>query len=397
MIHSISKTEPEDKSRVLNNFKLVYGVTPLTSGRARYLPFGVAGEVRDLFPQYLQFVVKNSKSLLKAINKKGTFLFGAGFEDEALGKIVINKKGQKLNDLLLRTCIDIAMYNNFAWHITYNARAQVTSIDKLGFEKVRICEPDEDGEIRKLAYLHQYNKFSTRASRVTYVADEYDIFDADSETVKNQIRRDGGVYVSDNELVMDYKGQILYFQFGDSFGEYYTSPCYLPTLQDAENEYLLSVSKKSDIESGFKSKVILTKIGNANPDEATRQRDAENYQNSVGVEGSSMFLEYAQDVQSKTQVDVIQTPDLAKSYQYAEESISKNIESMFGIPKDLISHSEGSDFLGDSEKIRRLFDFLQKTELNPVQQSISETFAKVFANWRTPIQSEFKIKQIQIL
>ena len=36
---------------------------------------------------------------------------------------------------------------------------------------------------------------------------------------------------------------------------------------------------------------------------------------------------------------------------------------MFGIPRDLVAFSEGSDFLGDSEKIKRLFDFMQKTEL----------------------------------
>jgi hypothetical protein len=70
---------------------------------------------------------------------------------------------------------------------------------------------------------------------------------------------------------------------------------------------------------------------------------------------------------------------------------------MFGIPKDLLAFSEGSDFLGDSEKIARLFDFMQKTELNPIQNKITENFAKVFANWRRPLQDVFKIKQIQII
>lgn len=380
-----------------NNFKLIYGRTPLTSGRARYLPFGIVGEVYDLFPQYILYVVKNSKSLMKAINKKAMFLYGAGFENEDVGKTVVNSKGQTMNGLLKETCLDFAMFQNCSWHTSFNGLAQINEVKKLPFENVRICEPTLEGEVKNYAYLHKWEKYATKQNRATYVAQEFDAFNPDSETVKFQIKRDGGVYIENGKLCMDYKGQILYFELGDSFGEYYTTPVYLPTLQDAENEFLLSVSKKSDIEDGFKSKVFITKFGNANPDQATRDRDAQAYQNSVGVQGSSLVLEYAQDEQSKSSIDVVQTPDLAKNYEYAETSISDNILSMFGIPRDLLAFSEGSDFLGDSEKIKRLFDFMQKTELNPIQEKISTTFKKVFENWRMPIHDDFKIKQISIV
>jgi len=378
----------------IQNFQQIYGVSATGSG-GRYLPYGIAGDIYDLFPQFLLYNAKKSGNLMQSIKRKAKFVYGAGFMSD-FKNFVVNLDGQKANDLLLKTCLDIVAFENCAWHVNYNALGQICEIRKLPFEKIRAGEPDDNGNVNYYCILHKWDKYYTK--RGNQSIEYYHAFNPNPEIVRAQIASSGGVKMGDKGLSMAYKGQILYFENGDLFGEYYTYPTYAPVLQDAENESNIAISKRDDIGDRFKPTVIITKFGTNEPTFEQRERDVSAYSGTVGIDGSRFVLEYAINPESAPAVNSIQQQDLSRSYEYAEKSIKTNIQSMFGIPQELFSFSDKTDFLGDSEKIQKLLDLFQKTELLPIQQRISDIFQSVFAHWRTPIlEKEFKIQNLSII
>jgi hypothetical protein len=378
------------------NFRQVYNVPAKQTFGGKYLPYGLRGDLYDVFPQFLEYLIKNSGTLLKTITRKAKFLYGNGFEDVEFGDGIVNSKNETANELLWQTCFQQVAYENASWWIGYNGIGKIAEVQAMRYAKVRIGEPTEQDEILYYAYTHQYDKYYTKKHNLVQY---FHAFNPSPLVVMNQIKQAGGIIRNKNGgLTNCHKGQILYFWNSDAFSDFYTFPTWASVMQDAENEAIIASAKKDDIEDRFKPQVNITKFGTNDPTEEQRARDEATYGQTVGTGGSRFMLDYAINQESKPAIDVIETPDLSRAYEYAEKSIQRNIESVFGIPQELLSFSDKTDFLGDSEKIKRLLDLFQKTELNPIQTRISRKFEEVFQHFpNTNKTGNYKIQNLSII
>jgi hypothetical protein len=413
----------------VKSFQKIYGVGAISLKSGKYLPYGF-GELYDSFPQFLVYCAKNSGTLFNAINKKATLLKGAGFEHDYLiekeceslaiqakefknqgndydaqvifdkiktlkstkiGSKVINSKKETLNDLLEKICIDLVQFEGLGLHFNYNLFGQICEINHIDFEKVRQGE-----QPYYVAVLHRFDKYRSKKSET--LIEYFDAYNPNSEVIRKQINRDGLVKNENGKIEMNFKGQVYYYFLSRSGARQYPYPVYGPVLQDAENEFQISVSKKSDIIERFKAQVIITKYGNANPDDLTRENDEAIFQNFSGPDGGRVLLQYADNPQSKPDATVLTTPDMSASYQYAENSIKTNIRTAFDLPEEFYSFTGKSDFLGDSDKLGKLLDFVQKTVLIPTQQKISEMLEEIFSHYKDDINpsKNFRIQNLGV-
>jgi hypothetical protein len=368
-----------------NRFQFTRGVGGTSQGKGVYLPYGF-GELWDVFPQFLIYLTKTSGSLRTAIQIKSTLLFGNGFKDKALANLVVNKKGETANDLLRMVCKEFVTFNGFSIHSNFNGLGKVCSLKILPFENLRQSQPAENSN-DYLVLINAYDKYQTRPQKPT--TQVFDFFSTDvSENAKK-------VLCSKlNDTESDYNGQILYFYIKDVGTDYYPFPAYASVLEDCENESLIKTSKKRDIQLGFKSKIIITKFGTNNPTELQMAEDEAIFRQMIGENGSQAALLYAQNQESKPAIDVISNQDLSKIYEYAETTTQRNIFRTFGIPEEFYSFMGKSDFMGDSEKMKRLLDYVQKTQLIPMQNEIKARFEKIFSIWKEPHNFSFEIENL---
>lgn len=373
-------------------FNFPRNVSPTTQGGGSYLPYGF-GDLFDCFPQYLIYLSKISGSLKTAINKKSMLLFGNGFENETLGNIRVNSAGETMDDILKQACKSVVQFGGVAFKTIYNVFAEVTEVYVCAFENLRQSQPNNKNEVEHILSINNYEKYVTAPRK--NIVDVYDIFCDDKE--KN-LRKIWAYADVNNVESFDYPGQIHYFYYKEAGSEFYPFPAYASVMQDCENEGIIKNSKKNDIAQRFRPSTIITKYGNANPTEEEKRNDNYIFTQLMGEGGAGAVLLYAQNAESKPSVDVVNNTDLSKSYEYAEKSAQTNIFRTFNIDEVFYSFTGKSDFLGDSDKMRKILDFTQKTELIPIQQDITRQMKRIFNNSKIDFsQFDFKIKNLSVI
>lgn len=164
-----------------------------------------AYDADNLYPQNALAIILNSKTGYGCLQRYMDFLEGQGISSAALGAMPINWKGESLNDLHALLAQDLATFNGFAVHVNYDAFGRITELQHVPFENARLCEPDADGNVLKIALHPDWTGRLTRNGKPVRVnranVDYIDVFDPDR--VDSQMRRAGGPQF--------YRGQILYY------------------------------------------------------------------------------------------------------------------------------------------------------------------------------------------
>lgn len=161
----------------------------------------------NLYPQNVRNIVLNSKTGNGCLERYTDYIEGRGIASQPLAGFVVNLDGETLADLHAQVSSDLAMHDGFAIHVNYDINAHITSLHQVPFENVRIAEPDEDGNVRKVALHPDWTGRLTRNGKpvkITKDAIDYlDVFNPDPEVVLAQMQEAGGPQF--------YKGQVYYY------------------------------------------------------------------------------------------------------------------------------------------------------------------------------------------
>lgn len=170
--------------------------------------FGIKSyDADNLYPQNVRNIVLNSKTGNGCLERYTDYIEGRGIASQPLAGLVVNLDGETLADLHAQVSSDLAMHDGLAVHVNYDIDGGIVSLHHIPFENVRISEPDEDGNIRKVAIHPDWTGRLTRNGKqvkLTKDAIDYiDVFNPDPEIVLAQIQEAGGPQF--------YKGQVYYY------------------------------------------------------------------------------------------------------------------------------------------------------------------------------------------
>ena len=161
----------------------------------------------NLYPQNVRNIVLNSKTGNGCLERYADYIEGRGIASELLAGFVINMDGQTLADLHSLVSGDNAMLDGLAVHVNYDIDGGIVSLHHIPFENVRLAEPDEEGNIRKVAIHPDWSGQLTRNGKPVKVneanVDYIDIFNPDPAVVLSQMQEAGGPQF--------YKGQVFYY------------------------------------------------------------------------------------------------------------------------------------------------------------------------------------------
>lgn len=334
----------------------------------------------NAYPSLVKSLINSSVTAKQCVDLNSKYIYGKGFEFTQNGtdknSLIVNKRGLSINQLLRIVSREFSEQNNVFLHVNYNALYEVTSVDLLSSEDLRIGRADSTGYSGKFIDYDNWDKSKSKKvdKKDFNIIDKYNSLPA---IIEVQVESAGGWN--------KYKGQILHITA--DFNQLYSLSDVDSVLYDADSEYQASVFKNTGLRKGFfGAKLFVTKPF----DTDMERRDFEKTINDLkGSENSSGVLLLESNLATDVLAEqfLIQNIDSNiddKQFESSEQSSARNIRKAFGVPSILIEDGDNSIFGQSGELLKEA----KKTHWENKEEErniITDAFELLFSNFHTPI------------
>lgn len=334
----------------------------------------------NAYPSLVKSLVNSSVTSKQCVDLNSKYIYGKGFEFTQnvtdKNSLIVNKRGLNINQLLRIVSREFSEQNNVFLHVNYNALYEVTSVDLLTAEDVRIGKSDSTGYSGKFIVYDNWDKSKGKKTEKKDF-NLIDKYNSSPNIIDAQVEAAGGWN--------KYKGQLLHITA--DFNELYSLSDIDSVLYDADSEYQASVFKNSGLRKGFfGAKLFITKPF----ENDIERRDFEKTINDLkGSENSSgvLLLEANGESDVLSEFMLIQNIDSNiddKQFESSEQSSAKNIRKAFGVPSILIEDGDNSIFGQSGELLKEA----KKTHWENKEEErniITDAFELLFSNFHQPI------------
>lgn len=301
-------------------------------------------------PSLIETLFRISVTAKTCIDKVGKAIYGKSFGE--LGKVVVNSKGQTLNEVLRIASRWYARHNNCFLQIAYDGNYEIKSINVLPVTDVRIGKADDKGYSGKFLVYNNWDKSKGKNIK----SDGFtvcDKFNPDVKIVAKQVvkvAKKNKIDVTEDleGALAVYNGQIVHLKKDDSF--IYSPSDLEPVKAEALFESNATIFRSEGAEDGF----INTKLMTTAPFKGDNERKdfKKNIDNLRGVKKANKVLLLETSVPSEDVSKQVNLQDLTsvhndKLFEYSEKQAEKNISKVLAVPKILFDTEDSGSF-GDS-------------------------------------------------
>ena len=337
-----------------------------------YIPYGVSEDYYDQEPQLWIKLFKDSGTIRECVKAYARVIYGGGFKVQSFMDMKVNEDGLLCGDLLEMSCTDYALFHGLGTLVNLNAFNKVCNVYHANFEKIRLGLPDSKDRIKKIAIVNRYDN----EMYGVYPSDYYqpiwhDAFNLDRGFLYKRYEESGGIE--------NYKGQILYTAKNEPGARYYPDPVFIGRRHDGLSESIISENLQYDIDDRFKPTAIITEYGKQSTSKKEKEDIISDYEGYSHSDSPRFIVRLAQNKNSKLDVDVIESPDVTKHYEFAETSRQNNIRRSFSFP-DVIYGIALAGKLGQTNEIESSIAYAN-TLVEQDRQKIIRHYKKVFSNF----------------
>lgn len=340
--------------------------------------FGILNyDLDNAYPQRMLELVAGSPTAKDCWNKRARFIAGNGFEDKDLGRQVINPKGLTIAKLLKAIATDKALFTGFGIHVNYNANYQISSVNYVKFEDIRMGDTDSPDTVDKFALYNDWGRKTWKnimRNKIIFL----DKYDPDPETIQRQVDLAGGWE--------KYKGQLYYFN--PEIDDY-------PLIEadsvweDFETEAGIKIFNNREVTTGFLPSTMLfmqsrrEEADNSRPDDSEQtfinqpsqlEKDLGQFQGTKSAQ-KIIVIEY-EDESQKPEFKPYTIQNNDKLFETTERSVEARIIKGFSVPKELINAEKSSGLSNGSEKKEAIREFNDNTAAD--RSEIADVFAEIF-------------------
>lgn len=333
----------------------------------------------NLYPQNLRDITSCSGTAELCLERYAKFIEGYGFMANGVAEIVVNRRGDTLDDILRLVAADMARYGGFALHVNYNALCQVSDVSFVPFENVRLEEPDDAGNVAHVVLHPDWTGRSTRNGHQLQVNERnirrLPVFDPLPTVVARQIEAVGGI--------ANYSGQVLWVSKDGPTT--YPRPIYDAIISDISTDEGLGNIKCRNVRNNFLTAcMIIAKKGVPRVDEYDDAEDnsmisEEDLRTFQGDENSSkiMYVELEND-EERPEVVSFPTANYDKDFSVTDASVIERIYAQF---HQELFYSIRIGKLGFSGQVMQDAYAYYAGEVTTEQRIIERAFEKIFAHW----------------
>lgn len=342
----------------------------------------------NLYPQIVGAVRDRSYTIKSACGELGNFIAGEGFVDASLADLVVNQKGNTMNEILNFIKPDAATFSgSFVAHLGVNRLGEYNNLSIWPLEYWRLGLPDDNGDVHDYKYnsnweqdyykeVHNYKKILT-----------YPKFNPDKEVILAQIEE----YESRGE---QYPGQVFYFT---PLEDQYPLATFDSVLDQGQTQEEIGIFRLASIQNGMNAGSIFSYPGKFEDDTKARQFK-ESLNEYKGGKGANSIMVIEDESGQRKAADLV-TPLTLQNADKIHEFISRDdknaIVEAFAMPKGILGILPETGMFNQQQLQEEYVYYNTKTRM--YRSGISRALKKIFNNWYQPVQSDFKIKELQYM
>ena len=329
----------------------------------------------NAFPSMIEALINISVTSKTCIDRVAKAIYGDGFGK--IGNVIVNSKGQTLNELLRIVSREYAKQNNIFLHIRYDGNYDFKSIVLVPSTHVRLGKDDDRGYSGKFLIYDNWDK--SKGGKI--MSDNFilvDRFNTAKGVVEGQVENAGGL--------SDYNGQIIHIQ--KSNGYVYSLSDLNPVMSEALLEGNSQLFRSRGSQKGFlNTKLLAVQPFGSEDDRNEFKKDLNDVR---GAENSSevVILESAQvsdDVTKQMYLGDLSSPYNDKLFEYSDTMAEKNISKAFSVPLILIDTTDSASFGDSGGKLKeaklQLFESREED-----RNQIEEVFQMIMKKFSDPVE-----------
>jgi hypothetical protein len=337
----------------------------------------------NVYPQIVEGVRDRSYTIKGCCEALGNFLAGEGFEDEAIGNMIVNSKGDTMNDILRKLRIDAATFSGaFVNHLGVNMLGEFNNLQIWPLSHWRLGLPTEDGDVYDVKYNSNWEqdpyKEINNAKRII----EYPKFNPDKDVILAQIEEWG----------LEYPGMVYYVS---QLEDQYNLATFDSVLDQGQTQEEIGLFRLKSIQNGLNAGAIFSYPGTF--EDSTKEKQFKDGLNEfTGAKGANSIMVIEDPSGLKKAADLV-TPLTVTDHDKVHEFISRDdknaIIEAFKMPKGILGVLPETGMFNQQQLQEEYLYY--NTITRPMRQEISRAFKKIFSNWHQPVNSDFKIKELQ--
>jgi len=339
---------------------------------------------------------------LLAMAVRADFIEGNGLYDRGLSNMIVNRQGQRLDEVHRANASNLAFGEVQCLHLSYNVLGQLVGLQSLPWELIRFAKPDDLGVVPYAGYFPYLG--STLYKKQDKDFRKLYLYNPDPEVVRSQIKASGGI--------QNYYGQLLYRVAGRNRGDVYHKPYYFGGTKNFETEGQLANYDYNVVTGDFTDAGIVKALA-PKPKPVTRittdnygntiSETVETYDEEKGVTSrfqQSGRFEGAQgadnagnvlifEFETKDELDAFEFMSrsprgLADQYNALRTNIADLIARRTRVPNELLNLRRAGGISPTGDEIRIGSKLMQQTA-NPYQRLNERTYEEIFSHWHIPI------------
>lgn len=350
-----------------------------------YQPDGIQLYTRNnVYPQIVEAIRDRSYTIKSACGELANFISGEGFEDASLADLVVNGKGDTMNDILNYIKTDAATYSGgFVIHLGVNMLGQFNNISVWPLAYWRLGLPDENGDVHDIKYNSNWEQDPHKEISNAKNIISYPKFNPDPNQIKEEIDEHG----------LGYMGQVLYFS---NIEDQYNLATFDSVLDQGQTQEEIGIFRLASIQNGLNAGSIFSYPGKFEDDQkaAAFKESLNEYKGGKGANSIMVIEDESGQRKAQDLVTSLTMPNNDKIHEFISKDDKNSILEAFAQPKIITGIlPEGAMF--NKEEIQDAYTYYN-TKTRFYRRQISGALKKVFANWHQPLPTDnFAIKELE--
>ena len=314
---------------------------------------------RNSYPDYLLDLYNNVPTLRSIINGNIDFITGDDVSIRPLTDNLpngqMNNRGDNIREQIKDMAKDYEIYGGFALQIIRNLIGMVAEVYYID---MRYLRTNKEGNV--FYYCEDWSK-SGKKDVIVYPAFMPNLkWDALDDEQRNR-----------------NASSILYVK--NVHTQVYPAPLYAASIKACEIERLIDDFHINSLQNQFVSSAIIN-FNNGDPGDEMKKEieDAINEKFAGAANGGRIMLSFNKNKESATDIVEFEVKDFGERYKALSEHSRQQIftafranPNLFGIP------TEGNGFA--NEQYAESFKLYNRTQIQPVQRLIADTYDKIYA------------------
>lgn len=314
---------------------------------------------RNSYPDYLLDLYNNVPTLRSIINGNIDFITGDDVSilplTDNLSNGQMNNRGDNIREQIKDIANDYEIYGGFALQIIRNL---IGMIAEVYYIDMRFLRTNKEGNV--FYYCEDWSK-SGKKDVIVYPAYMPNL---NWDTLDDEQRNRNA-------------SSILYVK--NVHTQVYPAPLYAASIKACEIERLIDDFHINSLQNQFVSSAIIN-FNNGDPGDEMKKEieDAINEKFAGAANGGRIMLSFNKNKESATDIVEFEVKDFGERYKALSEHSRQQIftafranPNLFGIP------TEGNGFA--NEQYAESFKLYNRTQIQPVQRLIADTYDKIYA------------------